>query len=57
MLTHSLPAQVADEAGVEMKHELEKGETNKVPDLTEPAKRIDEEDALAQRLRALRPAT
>jgi charged multivesicular body protein 1 len=49
-----LMAQVADEAGLEVQHELGKGELNKVPELA-PAKEV-EEDKLAQRLRALRPA-
>jgi charged multivesicular body protein 1 len=54
-----LMAQVADEAGLEVQHELGKTELNKVPELATPAARVDEqqEDALAQRLRALRPAT
>ena len=55
----SLMAQVADEAGLEVQHELGKGELEgKVPDLApkESAGKEREEDLLAQRLRALRPA-
>lgn len=50
----SLMSQVADEAGIEREHEL--GQTEKVPELeTTPVKEAVEEDALAKRLRALRP--
>lgn len=49
--------QVADEAGLEIQHTLTKGELSQVPVLSEPAKDKErEEDLLAQRLRALRPA-
>ncbi len=54
-----LMSQVADEAGLEVQHELGAKEMpNKLPDLPQ-ANRVDEqqEDALAARLRALRPAT
>ena len=47
----------ADEAGLEVQHELGRGEMDKVPELTQPAVKEKEEDLLAQRLRALRPAT
>lgn len=52
----SLMAQVADEAGLEIQHELGKGELNVVPELTAPAVKEKEEDELAARLRRLRPA-
>lgn len=57
-----LMSQVADEAGLEVAHELQGKSTDKVPTLVEePAARNavteEQEDALAQRLRALRPAT
>ncbi|KAI5481130.1 hypothetical protein MNV49_005565 [Pseudohyphozyma bogoriensis] len=53
-----LMQQVADEAGLEVQHELTKGETTKVPELSTPQPvNEDAEDLLAQRLRALRPAT
>jgi len=55
----ALMQQVADEAGVEMQHELGNTELHgKVPELEAKGKRAEaaEEDQLAQRLRALRPA-
>lgn len=55
-----LMQQVADEAGLEVQHELGQADLgSKVPELTAPKQTVDEqqEDALAQRLRALRPAT
>ncbi|KAK4699512.1 charged multivesicular body protein 1, partial [Phenoliferia sp. Uapishka_3] len=51
-----LMQQVADEAGLEVQHELGKGEMDKLPELTSPQVKEKEEDLLAQRLRALRPA-
>ena len=49
--------EVADEAHIELQHELGANEMAKVPDLTVKDK-VGEEDAnLAERLRALRPAT
>lgn len=53
-----LMAQTADEAGLEIQHELGQADSGKVPELKEVAgkEREVEEDALAQRLRALRPA-
>ncbi|GAA5852161.1 hypothetical protein JCM3766R1_000958 [Sporobolomyces carnicolor] len=58
-----LMSQVADEAGLEIQHELQgdkAGASTRVPNL-EDAQRVtateQEEDALAKRLRALRPAT
>ena len=54
----TLTKQVADEAGLEMQHELGQAESSKLPDLESKAKAgTVEEDQLAQRLRALRPAT
>lgn len=56
-----LMAQTVDEAGLEIQHELGQADSGKVPDLKEKEnggkEREVEEDALAQRLRALRPAT
>lgn len=53
-----LMSQVADEAGLEVAHELQGKSTDKVPVLEEQRQTVTEEqeDALAQRLRALRPA-
>ncbi|BGP29494.1 hypothetical protein JCM10296v2_001233 [Rhodotorula toruloides] len=53
-----LMSQVADEAGLEVAHELQGKSTDKVPVLEEQKQAVTEEqeDALAQRLRALRPA-
>jgi len=58
-----LMSQVADEAGLEIQHELQGGKNSQqkeVPNL-EDQQRVtateEEEDALAKRLRALRPAT
>lgn len=55
----SLMSQVADEAGLEIQHELQGKGTEQVPQLEAPRQTVSEEqeDALAQRLRALRPAT
>lgn len=53
-----LMSQVADEAGLEVQHELgAKAMPSSLPEV--PAQKVDEqqEDALAARLRALRPAT
>lgn len=54
-----LMSQVADEAGLEIQHELQGKSTERVPELEAPKNTVTEEqeDALAQRLRALRPAT
>ncbi|GAA5982598.1 hypothetical protein JCM11641_002596 [Rhodosporidiobolus odoratus] len=54
-----LMSAVADEAGLEIQHELQGKSTEKVPELEAPKTTVTEEqeDALAQRLRALRPAT
>lgn len=54
-----LMQQVADEAGLEVQHELGSADTDgKVPELGNSKQAVDEEqeNALAQRLRALRPA-
>lgn len=54
----SLMAKVADEAGLEQEHAIKSPAADSVPELKEqtPAKEV-EEDALAKRLRALRPQT
>lgn len=51
----TLTAQVAEEAGLEVSHNLNTAELGAVPELEKKA--AVEEDQLAQRLRALRPAT
>ncbi|KAM0756117.1 hypothetical protein T439DRAFT_320810 [Meredithblackwellia eburnea MCA 4105] len=52
-----LMQQTAEEAGLEIQHELGGKLDNVVPELTTPQANEKEEDLLAQRLRALRPAT
>jgi division protein CdvB (Snf7/Vps24/ESCRT-III family) len=51
--------QVADEAGLELKQNLDSADTTAmpVPELKQTSKEAEEEDELAQRLKALRPAT
>jgi division protein CdvB (Snf7/Vps24/ESCRT-III family) len=49
--------QVADEAGLELRQNLDSADATAVPELQKPVPKEVEEDALAQRLRALRPAT
>ncbi|CAE6369504.1 unnamed protein product [Rhizoctonia solani] len=52
----SLMSQMADEANIELEQNMELGK--KVPDLTESKSAVrEEDDQLAERLRALRPAT
>lgn len=56
----SLMSQVADEAGLEQEHAMAApAASTEVPSLEEPAQQNKEveEDALAKRLRALRPQT
>ncbi|GAA5936823.1 Did2p [Sporobolomyces koalae] len=56
-----LMSQVADEAGLEIQHELQGSDKAKAVPNLEDQQRVsateEEEDALAKRLRALRPAT
>jgi len=48
--------QTAEEANIELQHDLASKDLASVPDLT-PTERVrDEDDQLADRLRALRPA-
>ena len=50
--------QVADEANIELQHELNSNSLQGVVEDLAPAERVMEEDSkLAERLRALRPAT
>jgi charged multivesicular body protein 1 len=55
----SLMSQVADENGIELDHALGDASVARVPDLASKAKvqEPEEDDRLAERLRALRPAT
>jgi charged multivesicular body protein 1 len=49
--------QTAEEADIELQHDLAAKNIDRVPDLS-PREKVGEEDAkLAERLRALRPAT
>ena len=53
-------SQMADEANIELEQNMEPDLANKVPDLsTKEGKSVvrEEDDQLAERLRALRPAT
>ena len=52
-----LMRQTAEEANIEMQHDLAAKDLAVVPDLTPKEKIKDEDDKLADRLRALRPAT
>jgi len=52
----SLMQEVADEANIELQHELGANDATKVPDLTVKDKVKEEDGKLAERLRALRPA-
>jgi charged multivesicular body protein 1 len=49
--------QTAEEANIEMQHDLASKDLAAVPDLSLKEKIKDEDDKLADRLRALRPAT
>ncbi|KAF8826995.1 hypothetical protein HHX47_DHR5000524 [Lentinula edodes] len=50
--------QTAEEANIELQHDLAAKDLDNVPDLAAPKDKIGEEDdKLAERLRALRPAT
>lgn len=52
-----LMRQTAEEANIEMQHDLASKDLAAVPDLSLKEKIKDEDDKLADRLRALRPAT
>ena len=52
-----LMRQTAEEASIEMQHDLASKDLAAVPDLNLKEKTKDEDDKLADRLRALRPAT
>ena len=49
--------QTAEEANIELQHDLSSKDINTVPDLSPREKIGEEDDKLAERLRALRPAT
>ena len=49
--------QTAEEANIELQHDLSSKDINAVPDLNPREKIREEDDKLAERLRALRPAT
>lgn len=56
----NLMSQMADEANIELEQNMEPDLANKVPDLSaKEGKSVvwEEDDQLAERLRALRPAT
>ncbi|KIY69750.1 hypothetical protein CYLTODRAFT_452372 [Cylindrobasidium torrendii FP15055 ss-10] len=53
----SLLRQTAEEANIELQHDLASKDLDKVPDITPREKVGEEDDKLAERLRALRPAT
>ncbi|KAJ8515349.1 hypothetical protein ONZ45_g7237 [Pleurotus djamor] len=53
-----LMRQTAEEANIELQHDLQSKDLAAVPDLAAPKEKVGEEDdKLAERLRALRPAT
>ncbi|KAE9410058.1 vacuolar assembly protein DID2 [Gymnopus androsaceus JB14] len=53
-----LMKQTAEEANIELQHDLAEKDLDSVPDLTAPKEKVgQEDDKLAERLRALRPAT
>lgn len=51
----ALLKQTAEEANIELQHDLASRDLAKVPELTAPSVIQDEDDQLAERLRALRP--
>lgn len=53
----ALMKQTAEEANIELQHDLASQDATKVPDLAEKETIGQEDDKLAARLRALRPAT
>ena len=52
-----LMKQTAEEANIELQHDLEAKDLDTVADIAPPTKIGDEDDKLAERLRALRPAS
>ena len=52
-----LMRQTAEEANIELQHDLSSKDLDAVPDLAPKEKVGEEDDKLAERLRALRPAT
>ncbi len=52
-----LMRQTAEEANIELQHDLSSKDLDSVPDLAPREKVREEDDKLAERLRALRPAT
>ena len=53
----ALMKQTAEEANIELAHDLESRELDGVKDLSTPEATREEDGNLAERLRALRPAT
>jgi charged multivesicular body protein 1 len=49
--------QTAEEANIELQHDLDAKDLEAVPDLPAGEKIMEEDDKLAERLRALRPAS
>lgn len=52
-----LMRQTAEEANIELQHDLATKDISSLPDLTLKEKHKEEDDKLADRLRALRPVT
>ena len=52
-----LMRQTAEEANIELQHDLATNDISTLPDLTLKEKHKEEDDKLADRLRALRPVT
>lgn len=52
-----LMRQTAEEANIELQHDLASRDISLLPELTTKDKHKEEDDKLADRLRALRPAT
>ena len=52
-----LMRQTAEEANIELQHDLATKDVSSLPDLTLKEKNKEEDDKLADRLRALRPVT
>jgi charged multivesicular body protein 1 len=52
-----LMRQTAEEANIQLQHDLATKDISSLPDLTAKEKHKEEDDKLADRLRALRPVT
>lgn len=53
----ALMKQTAEEANIELEHDLASKEVSKLPEIAQKEPVREEDDRLAERLRALRPAT